>query len=90
MTLADRELVEQDSDVILKDAKEKNIVLLVVGDPLGCVCVCVCRGSGCVGGRYWFKLAWHDYYLMKCSDKPKWTSQISWELGLPDKIEGYL
>ncbi|XP_063933404.1 diphthine methyl ester synthase-like [Zophobas morio] len=33
--LADRTLVEQDSDQILEDANEKNIAFLVVGDPFG-------------------------------------------------------
>ncbi|KAF3081723.1 diphthine synthase, variant 2 [Orbilia oligospora] len=33
--IADRELVESDSDVILKDAISTDIVFLVVGDPFG-------------------------------------------------------
>eukprot|EP00111_Clytia_hemisphaerica_P022260 TCONS_00065428-protein len=33
--LADRTLVEQESDTILENAKEKDVVFLVVGDPLG-------------------------------------------------------
>lgn len=31
--LADREMVESNSDTILNDAKDKNIGLLIVGDP---------------------------------------------------------
>ncbi|XP_002127518.2 diphthine methyl ester synthase-like isoform X1 [Ciona intestinalis] len=33
--LADRDTVEQNSDELLKDAKEQNVVFLVVGDPFG-------------------------------------------------------
>lgn len=33
--MADRELCERSIDDILQEAKEKNIALLVVGDPLG-------------------------------------------------------
>lgn len=33
--LADREMIEQDSDVLLKDAKSDDVALLVVGDPFG-------------------------------------------------------
>lgn len=35
MILADREMVEQNSDVILNGALENNVALLVVGDPFG-------------------------------------------------------
>ncbi|KAL0270419.1 UNVERIFIED_CONTAM: hypothetical protein PYX00_007834 [Menopon gallinae] len=35
LILADREMVEQSSDVILDGAKEENVALLVVGDPFG-------------------------------------------------------
>lgn len=33
--VADRELVEQGAEVFLEEAKEKDIALLVVGDPFG-------------------------------------------------------
>jgi diphthine synthase len=33
LIIADRDLVEADSDAILKDAREVDISLLVVGDP---------------------------------------------------------
>ncbi|XP_035699885.1 diphthine methyl ester synthase-like [Branchiostoma floridae] len=33
--LADRDMVEQESDAIFKDAKEEDIAFLVVGDPFG-------------------------------------------------------
>nr|XP_061834300.1 diphthine methyl ester synthase [Nerophis lumbriciformis] len=35
LILADRDLVEQEADEILKDAKETDIAFLVVGDPFG-------------------------------------------------------
>lgn len=35
LIVADREMVEQNSDEILQDAKEDDIALLIVGDPLG-------------------------------------------------------
>mmetsp|Transcript_48523 Transcript_48523/g.125908 ORF Transcript_48523/g.125908 Transcript_48523/m.125908 type:complete len:271 (-) Transcript_48523:432-1244(-) len=35
VTLADRDMVEQDSDRIFRLAKEKNVAFLVVGDPFG-------------------------------------------------------
>ncbi|KAK3726570.1 hypothetical protein QZH41_011032, partial [Actinostola sp. cb2023] len=35
VVLADRELVEQQSDTILADAKDDDIAFLVVGDPFG-------------------------------------------------------
>lgn len=35
--LADRELVELDSDEILRDADKEDVSFLVVGDPFGCV-----------------------------------------------------
>lgn len=34
--LADRDMVETQSDEILRDADKENVCLLVVGDPLGC------------------------------------------------------
>jgi diphthine methyl ester synthase len=34
--VADREMVESDSDSILKDAATEDIAFLVVGDPYGC------------------------------------------------------
>lgn len=36
LILADRDLVETDSDAILQDAAEVDVSLLVVGDPFGC------------------------------------------------------
>ncbi|XP_044167603.1 diphthine methyl ester synthase-like [Acropora millepora] len=33
--LADRETVEQNSDLILENAKDKDVAFLVVGDPFG-------------------------------------------------------
>lgn len=35
VTVADRELVESGSDVILEDARDSNVAFLVVGDPFG-------------------------------------------------------
>lgn len=35
--VADREMVEQEADVILKDADKTNVAFLVVGDPYGYV-----------------------------------------------------
>lgn len=35
VTVADRELVESGSDVILQDAEDSNVAFLVVGDPFG-------------------------------------------------------
>lgn len=34
--VADREMVESDSDSILQDAATEDIAFLVVGDPYGC------------------------------------------------------
>ena len=36
MILADREMVETQSDVILHNAATEDVSLLVVGDPFGC------------------------------------------------------
>jgi len=35
LILADRDMVETQSDDILKDADKEDVTLLVVGDPLG-------------------------------------------------------
>lgn len=35
MILADRDMVETEADVILKDADNVNVAFLVVGDPFG-------------------------------------------------------
>jgi len=35
--LADRDMVETESDEILRDADKENVALLVVGDPFGYV-----------------------------------------------------
>ena len=35
MILADRDMVEQDSDVLFDNAKEEDVAFLVVGDPFG-------------------------------------------------------
>ncbi len=35
--VADREMIERESDEILKSAVDEDVSLLVVGDPLGCV-----------------------------------------------------
>lgn len=35
--VADRDMVETDSDAILKDADKVDVSFLVVGDPFGCV-----------------------------------------------------
>lgn len=37
LILADRDMVETESDEILRDADKEDISLLVVGDPFGCV-----------------------------------------------------
>lgn len=37
LILADRDMVETESDEILRDADRNNVALLVVGDPFGCV-----------------------------------------------------
>lgn len=35
ITLADREMVESNSDEILRNAQEEDVAFLVVGDPFG-------------------------------------------------------
>jgi diphthamide biosynthesis methyltransferase len=37
IVVADRDMVETDSDAILKDADKVDVSFLVVGDPFGCV-----------------------------------------------------
>lgn len=36
ITIADREMVESNSDVILAEAADSDVSFLVVGDPFGC------------------------------------------------------
>ena len=36
MVVADREMVESNSDEILRDAGTEDVAFLVVGDPFGC------------------------------------------------------
>ena len=37
VVVADRDMVEMDSDEILRDADKVDVAFLVVGDPFGCV-----------------------------------------------------
>lgn len=37
ITVADRDMVETQSDEILQDADKEDVSLLIVGDPFGCV-----------------------------------------------------
>ena len=43
--LADRDMVETDSDAILRDADTQDVAFLVVGDPFGYVWVCLFLSS---------------------------------------------
>lgn len=40
LIVADRDMVETESDDILRDADKDDVALLVVGDPFGCVILC--------------------------------------------------
>lgn len=46
ITIADREMVEQDSDTILSGADQYNVAFLVVGDPFGYQYCSVYDGQG--------------------------------------------
>lgn len=47
--VADRDMVETDSDAILKDADKVDVAFLVVGDPFGCVPLPLRRGRSMPG-----------------------------------------
>lgn len=48
LIVADRDLVEQEADEILKDADVTDVAFLVVGDPFGWVVV---WGGGCISSE---------------------------------------